>query len=57
MNFNISKVKKHRDNEWYDSVVCSLIWFKYIKRKSSGSYNRRGCVDVILLYNKQRVDG
>ncbi len=37
INFNIIKVKKHRDYERYDSVVCSLMCSKYIKRKSSGS--------------------
>ncbi len=41
ITFNITKVKKHREYEWYDSVLLSLMWFKYIKRKSSGSYNRR----------------
>ncbi len=35
INFNISKVKRYREYEQYDSVLCSLMWFKYIKRKSS----------------------
>ncbi len=52
INFNISEVKMYREYERYDSVLCSLIWFKYIKRKSRGSYNRRGWV-----YNTLRVDG
>ncbi len=26
----------YRENEQYDSVLCSLMWFKYIQRKSSG---------------------
>ncbi len=37
----------YREYEWYDSVLSSLMWFKYIKSKSSGSYNRRGWVDVL----------
>ncbi len=29
----------YREYERYDSVLCSLMWFKYIKWKSSGLYN------------------
>ncbi len=25
------------------------MWFKYNKRKSSGSYNRRGWVDILII--------
>ncbi len=39
----------YREYEWYDSVLCSLMWFKYIKRKSSGWYNRRGWVDILII--------
>ncbi len=35
--------------ERYDSVLCSLMWFNDIKRKSSGLYNRRGWVDVLII--------
>ncbi len=49
MYINISKVKKYGEYEWYDSVLCSLMWFMYIKRKSSGSYNRRGWVEVLII--------
>ncbi len=49
INFNIGKVKKYREYERYDSVLCSLMWFKCIKRKSSGSYNGRGWVDVLII--------
>ncbi len=35
-NFNNTKVKKYREYERYDTALCSLI-----RRKSSGSYNRR----------------
>ncbi len=49
IKYNISKVKKYREYERYDSVLCSLMWFKYIKRKCSGSYNRRGWVDTLII--------
>ncbi len=49
MNFNISYVKTHGEYEWYESFLCSLMWFKYIKRKSSGSYNSGGWVDVFIV--------
>ncbi len=49
INHNISKVKKHRVWERYDSVLWNLMWFKYNKRKSSGSYNRRVWVDILTL--------
>ncbi len=39
----------YREYEQYDSVLCSLMWFKYIKMKSSRSYNRRGWVDVLII--------
>ncbi len=32
------------------------MWFKYNKRKSSGSYNKRGWVDI-FTYNTLREDG
>ncbi len=46
--FNISKVKKDGEYERYDCVLCILMWFKYIFFKSSGSYNRRGWVNVLI---------
>ncbi len=49
MNCNINKLKKYRECEQYDSVLCSIMWLKYIKGKSSGSYNRRGWVDVLII--------
>ncbi len=39
----------YREYERYDSVLCSLMWFKYIERKSSGSYNRRDWVDILII--------
>ncbi len=39
----------YREYERYDSVLCSLMLFKYIKRKSSESYDRRGWVDVLII--------
>ncbi len=29
-----------------DNVSYSIVWFKYNKRKNSGSYNKRGWVDI-----------
>ncbi len=46
---HISKVKKHRVWKQYDSVLYSLMWFKYNKGKSSGSYNGRGWVDILII--------
>ncbi len=40
----------YREYERYNSVLCSLMWFKYIKRKSSGSYNIRGWVDTAVMW-------
>ncbi len=45
----ISKVKMYREYEQYDSVLCSIMWFKYIKMKSSGSYNIIGWVAVLII--------
>ncbi len=39
----------HRVYERYDSGLYSLMLFKYIKMTSSGSYNRRGWVDILII--------
>ncbi len=44
------KVKNHRVWKWYDSVLYSLMLFKYNKKKSSGSYNRRVWVDILIIW-------
>ncbi len=50
INLDSSKVKKHGVWERYDSVLYSLMWFKYIERKIGGSHNnRRGWVDILII--------
>ncbi len=31
INVNTSKVKQYGEYEWYDSVLCSLMWFNILK--------------------------